>query len=58
MQKYWFARGYHDRMVQVEKDPPQIEMVEYAEELTGINILKEYELGYEQAEKDKVNNVI
>lgn len=58
MQKYWFARGFHDRLTFSAKDVPSIEMVEYAEEVTGINILKEYELGYEQAEKDKVNNVI
>jgi len=58
LQKYWFARGFHDRLTFSAKDVPSIELVEYAEAVTGVNILKEYELGYEQAEKDKVNNVI
>lgn len=58
MQKYWFARGFHDRLAYSTKDTPSIEMIEYAQEVTGINILKEYESGYDQAEKDKVNNVI
>lgn len=56
--KYWFARGYSDRLVHESKEPPPIEMVEYAEEVTGVNILKEYDSGYDEAEKDKVNNVI
>lgn len=58
MQKYWFARGFYDRLTFNHKDVPSIEMVEYVEEVSGVNILKEYENGYEQAEKDKVNNVI
>jgi hypothetical protein len=58
LQKYWFARGFNDRLMHSCKDVPSIEMVEYVEEVAGINILNEYELGYEQAEKDRVNNVI
>lgn len=58
MQKYWFARGFYDRLAFSAKDVPSIEMVEYAEEVTGVNILKEYEAGYDQAEKDRVNSVI
>jgi len=58
MQKYWFARGFYDRLAFSAKDVPSIEVVEYAEEVTGVNILKEYEAGYDQAEKDRVNSVI
>jgi hypothetical protein len=58
LQKYWFARGFSDKLIHSSKDVPSIEMVEYLEEISGINILNEYELGYEQAEKDKVNNVV
>lgn len=58
MQKYWFARGFYDRLAFSAKDVPSIEMVEYAEEVTGVNILKEYEAGYDQAEKDRVNSVV
>lgn len=57
-QKYWFARGFSDKLIHSSKDVPSIEMVEYLEEISGINILNEYELGYEQAEKDKVNNIV
>jgi len=58
LQKYWFARGFYDRLALTEKDVPSIELVEYIEEVSGVNVLKEYELGYEQAEKDRVNNVV
>jgi hypothetical protein len=58
LQKYWFARGFSDKLIHSSKDVPSIEMVEYLEEISGINILNEYELGYEQAEKDKVNNIV
>jgi len=58
MQKYWFARGFHDRLMYSSKDVPSIEMVDYVREVSGVNILNEYELGYEKAEKDRVNNVI
>lgn len=57
-QKYWFARGYHDRLSIFENDAPNIEFAEYVEEITGVNIIKEYNSGYDQAEKDKVNSVV
>jgi hypothetical protein len=57
-QKYWFARGYHDRLSTFEKDAPNIEFAEYVEEVTGVSIIKEYDAGYNQAEKDKVNNAL
>lgn len=58
LQKYWFARGYHDALATLDRDPPPIELVEYAEELAGVNISGEYDLGYEQAKKDKVNSIV
>ena len=57
-QKYWFARGYSDRLIYSSKEPPSIDMVEYVKELTNTNILNEYDQGYDQAEKDKVNNIV
>jgi len=56
--KYWFARGYADRVMESEQDAPKIEVNDYYEEITGVNIIQEYNLGYQEAQKDKVNNVI
>lgn len=56
--KYWFARGYADCVMNLESDAPKVEVNDYYEEITGINVIEEYNLGYEEAQKDKVNNVI
>ena len=56
--KYWFARGYADRIMELGSDAPKIEVNDYYEEITGVNIIEEYNLGYQEAQKDKVNNVI
>jgi len=56
--KYWFARGYADRIMDLEAEAPKIEVNDYYEEITGVNIIEEYNLGYQEAQKDKVNHVI
>jgi len=56
--KYWFARGYADRILDLDLDAPKIEVNDYYEEITGVNIIEEYNLGYQEAQKDKVNHVI
>ena len=56
--KYWFARGYADRVMNLESDAPKAEINDYYEEITGVNVIQEYNLGYEEAQKDKVNHVI
>ena len=38
LQKYWFARGFSDKLIHSSKDVPSIEMVEYLEEISGINV--------------------
>jgi hypothetical protein len=42
----------------LDLDAPKIEVNDYYEEITGVNIIEEYNLGYQEAQKDKVNHVI
>lgn len=50
-QKYWFALGYHHRKIN-DIQAPTIAMIGAYSEYFNVDILKEYELGIEAAEKD------
>jgi hypothetical protein len=50
--KYWFAQGYWHCMEKVDYSFSQ-ELVDYYQDLVGVNIKEEYDLGFNTAETDK-----
>lgn len=54
--KYYFARGYHDRMNRVD-NPPSAELNDYYLETLNVNIIEEYNKGREIAERDLINKI-
>lgn len=54
--KYYFARGYHDRMNKVD-NPPSAELNDYYLETLNVNIIEEYIKGREIAERDLINKI-
>lgn len=55
-EKYWFALGYHHRMINDIKVPTTAMVGAYSEYF-NVDIFKEYELGMEAAEKDIQNGI-
>lgn len=54
--KYYFARGYHDRMNKVD-NPPSAELNDYYLETLNVNVIEEYIKGREIAERDLINGI-
>jgi hypothetical protein len=52
--KYWFALGYHHRMLD-NYDSPNEGMCVYIQETLNIDIMKEYHEGRKAADKDLKN---
>lgn len=50
-QKYWFALGYYHKRINEIQVPSEAMIGAYYEHF-NVDILKEYELGIESAEKD------
>jgi hypothetical protein len=55
--RYYFARGYHDRIIKVD-NPPSSEVNEYYIQELDINVIEEYNKGREIAERDLVNGLV
>lgn len=58
VEKYYFAKGYADRLLDLDAEVPSSEVAEYYSEVCNVNIVTEYENGFAQAEKDKVNGIV
>jgi len=56
--KYFFARGYADRVQNIESEAPCSEVNDYYIEITGVNVVDQYNEGYAAAEKDRVNGIV
>lgn len=55
--RYYFARGYHDRITKVD-NPPSSEVNDYYMQELNINVIEEYNKGREIAERDLVNDLV
>lgn len=58
VEKIFYARGYHDCLIGESSEPPSFEVNQYYIELCNVNVVDEYNKGFAQGQKDKVNGIV